>query len=472
MERARILIADADPAAAEALCREVRAAGHEADLAGDVESLTTRVGTGAADLVLCAFDLPAAGGVAALRTSKTIRPSLPVVLYGPDPAVADVLAAFRAGAFDFLPEPLGGDVLGDLAGRALRIRVMGESRRRMSEEVERLRRRLADDDPFRDVVGRAGAFGALVDTIREVARTDSTVLLTGESGTGKSMVARAIHGASARARGPFVEANCVVYSEGVLQSELFGHERGAFTGAARTKRGRFELAAGGTLFLDEIGEIPPATQLLLLRVLHDRTFERVGGEETIGTDVRLIAATNRDLAVAIRAGAFRGDLYYRLNVIPIRLPALRERAEDVPLLAASFLTRCAARLDRDLDGFDDEAMGALMRYPWPGNVRELENVIERIAVLKRSGRIGLRDLPEPVRAGGSGAVGPRPGTLQELERARILDAMTETGGNKKLAAARLGIHRSTLYAKLRRYGLLDEDEPVEETADVFAAAGT
>jgi transcriptional regulator with PAS, ATPase and Fis domain len=333
----------------------------------------------------------------------------------------------------------------------------------MAEELEserlkviRMRTELQLDDPFYKIIGRSGVLTDFVDTIREVARTDSTVLLTGESGTGKSLVARTIHEASSRASGPFVQANCVVYSEGVLQSELFGHEKGAFTGAARMKKGRFELARAGTIFLDEIGEITPAIQLMLLRVLQERTFERVGGEETLDADVRLIAATNRDLQEAIRQGTFRSDLYYRLNVIPIHLPALREHPDDVPVLSQHFLMRSANRLNREVPEFGDDAMDALTRYSWPGNVRELENVMERLVVLVRAGRVELRDLPSAIREGMSDVrLRSAPGTLQELERVRIVDALEQANGNKKLAARKLGIHRSTLYAKLRRYGLLD-----------------
>jgi two-component system response regulator HydG len=242
----------------------------------------------------------------------------------------------------------------------------------------------------------------------------------------------------------------------VLHSELFGHERGAFTGAAKTKRGRFELAQGGTLFLDEIGEISTATQLLLLRVLQDRTFERVGGEQTLEADVRLVAATNRDLQRAIEEGAFRSDLFYRLNVIPIHLPALREHPEDIPSLAQHFLVRAAERLGKRVDGFSPEALEALVRYRWPGNIRELENTIERMLVLNRTGLVEQQDLPPALaERGRTQPAGPAPGTLQSLERERIAEVLRDAGGNKKLAARRLGIHRSTLYAKLRRYGLLD-----------------
>jgi len=291
------------------------------------------------------------------------------------------------------------------------------------------------------------------------------VLLTGESGTGKGLVARTIHEASSRSDASFVEANCVVYSEGVLHSELFGHERGAFTGAARTKKGRFELAEGGTLFLDEIGEIAPTTQLLLLRVLQERNFERVGGEATLDANVRLIAATNRDLPQAIEQGTFRSDLFYRLNVIPVQMPALREHAEDIPVLVEHFLTRCAARTDRQIDGFTDEALEALVRYSWPGNVRELENLIERVVVLNRTGVVEMQDLPAMVtQAVDNRVAAATAGTLYEMERLRIIDALSDAVGNKKRAAEQLGIHRSTLYAKMRRYGLFGDDGACSDSA--------
>jgi DNA-binding NtrC family response regulator len=389
-----------------------------------------------------------------------------------------VLDAFRAGSYEFLEKPLSRDTLLELAERSVALREMGEKRRKLAEALENertkvleLRQQLVPEDPFVRMLGPSSGFQGFLDTVREVARTDSTVLITGESGTGKGMVSRLIHEASARNEGPFVEANCVVYSEGLLHSELFGHERGAFTGADRTKRGRFELAQGGTLFLDEIGEIAASTQLLLLRVLQDRTFERVGGEETLEADVRLIAATNRDLQKALDQGSFRSDLFYRLNVIPVHVPPLREHPDDIPVLVHRFLERAASQTGKQIGGVSEPALEAFCRYSWPGNVRELENAIERLVVLNRSGTIELQDLPTSITQGASATDSHRvPGTLQEMERLRIIDALRETNGNKKRAARRLGIHRSTLYAKMRRYGLMeapaDEDPSREERHDV------
>jgi two-component system response regulator HydG len=466
MDRAQLLVGDDDPQIRETFAEVLQAAGHGVDTAADGEEVLARVRERAYDLLFTDLVFPPTDGIEVLKEVKRLRPSTLVVVFSGQAEVEAVLRAFRNGAYDFLRKPVDVDALLEMAARALEIRRMGDKRRKMAEALEserlkvmQLKRQLALNDPLEKFIGNSAVISNFVETIREVARTDSTVLLSGESGTGKSLVARTIHEASARAEGPFVEANCVVYSEGVLHSELFGHERGAFTGAARTKKGRFELAKGGTLFLDEIGEIPPATQLMLLRVLQDRTFERVGGEETIEADVRLIAATNRDLQDAIRRGEFRSDLYYRLNVIPVHIPPLRDHPDDIPVMAQHFLARCAERLNRNVDGFSEEAMDALLRYPWPGNVRELENMIERLAVLCRSTMVEARDLPEPVRqAMRKTQLRGAPGSLQELERQRIVEALDEAGGNKKLAAQRLGIHRSTLYAKLRRFDLLEGEQ--------------
>ncbi len=463
MGGARLLLADDEREIRENYAEILAEAGHEVDTAADGDEALCKASTTPYDLLLVDLVFPPEDGIEVLKRVKQVRPSTLVVLISGYASVENVLRAFRAGAFDFLEKPLEPSRLHELAARALDIRKIGESRRRMAEDLEnerfkvmQLKQQLALDDPFSKFIGNSATTSNFINTIREVARTDSTVLLSGESGTGKSLVARAIHEASARREGPFVEANCVVYSEGVLHSELFGHERGAFTGAARTKKGRFELAQGGTLFLDEIGEIPPATQLMLLRVLQERSFERVGGEETLEANVRLIAASNRDLQEAIQSGQFRSDLFYRLNVIPVHLPPLREHPDDIPVMAQHFLNRCASKMGRNIEGFSQEAIEALVRYPWPGNVRELENMIERIVVLGRSRTVMVQDLPMAVREAAKAVLARGvPGSLQEMERLRIIDALNEARGNKKLAAETLGIHRSTLYAKLRRFDLLD-----------------
>jgi len=456
---ARVLAALPPGALLEECLLDLRAAGHLVEVAGSPALAIARVEEADWDLVLVDSVLAMPGSLALLERVKRRRPGTLVAMSGSSLDGRTVRDAFRRGAYDVLFEPVVRGELASLVEHAVRVRAMGEERRRLGVELESERRRarelaerLDHEDPFDTIVTATPAMRRLVATMREVARSEATVLLTGESGTGKGLLARAIHDGSFRKHGPFVEANCVVYSEGVLNSELFGHEKGAFTGAAKLKRGRFELARSGTLFLDEIGEISPATQLLLLRVLQDRSFERVGGEETLEADVRLVAATNRDLAEAIRRGAFREDLFYRLNVIPIAVPPLRERLEDVPVLTASFLARAAAKLGRPAPEISAEALASLLAYPWPGNVRELENLMERLVVLVPRERIEASDLPEALHGGTLPAPGkPVEESLEALERARILDVLQACGGNKKLAAARLGIHRSTLYAKLDRY---------------------
>ncbi len=463
MAQARILVADDDPRVLDTCVELLRQAGHDVTAAATGDEVLDRVRAGGFDLALQDLVFPPTDGVTVLREIKQIRPSLPVVIVSGHADVDAVIQAYRAGAFEFVLKPVAAEKLLELGARAVAIRDLGENRRRLAEELEserhrvmQLKQRLAETDPFGQLVGRSPVVARLIETVREVARTDSTVLITGESGTGKGLLARIIHEASSRAEAPFVEANCVVYSEGLLHSELFGHEKGAFTGADRTKKGRFELARGGTLFLDEIGEIAQATQLLLLRVLQERSFERVGGEATLEADVRLIAATNRDLRRAIERGSFRNDLYYRLNVIPLHLPPLREHPEDVPVLAQHFLERCARRLGREVEGFAPAATEALVRHRWPGNARELENLVERMVVLCRTKTVDLSDLPPELQPGAP-ASAAAPGTLREVERGRILEALRAARGNKKQAARNLGIHRSTLYDKLRRHGLIDSD---------------
>jgi transcriptional regulator with PAS, ATPase and Fis domain len=288
------------------------------------------------------------------------------------------------------------------------------------------------------------------DLLREVTAADATVLIMGESGTGKGLLARVLHYNSPRAERPFVEANCAVYSEGILHSELFGHEKGSFTGAVKQKKGRFELAHTGTIFLDEIGDISPATQLMLLRFLQERRFERVGGEQTIEVDVRVIAATNKNLQEGMERGSFRNDLFYRLNVIPIQIPPLRERVEDIPILGMDFLERVSKKIGKPMRGFSSEAMEVLTRYAWPGNVRELENVLERTAILAKGSEIDATDLPPNLRDGPNGGADLKL-SLAENERLYILKTLAECNWNKKLAASVLGINRSSLYSKLKKH---------------------
>jgi two-component system response regulator HydG len=290
--------------------------------------------------------------------------------------------------------------------------------------------------------------------IEDIAPTDATVLIQGESGTGKELVARAIHRQSPRRNRPFIVINCSAYPATLLESELFGHEKGAFTGAIRRKTGRFEQADGGTVFLDEIGEIAPSAQIKLLRILQSQKFERVGGEETLNVNVRILAATNKDLLREVTNGNFREDLFYRLNVIPIQLPPLKMRRNDIPLLARYFLRRFAAEQNKEIEDFNSEAMRLLLDYAWPGNVRELENSIEHTAVLAKRSKIEISDLPSAIRDAASVVSSETPGTIFENEKKLLQEVLQECDWNKKKAALQLGISRSTLYEKLKKYQIM------------------
>jgi transcriptional regulator with GAF, ATPase, and Fis domain len=348
-----------------------------------------------------------------------------------------------------------------LAEEQRRLAVMEARARKLEQSVESLRGALAERYGFDRIVGGAPAFRALLEQARKVAATETTVLLTGESGTGKEVLARAIHHESPRADGPFVAVNCAALPETLIESELFGHERGAFTGADKLKRGRFELAAGGTLFLDEIGDLAPAVQAKLLRVLQEREYERVGGTVTLRADVRLVTATNRDLEVAVADGRFRDDLFYRLAVFRLRLPALRERGDDVLTLAAHFVRELGARMGRGEPGLSLDARQALLAHQWPGNIRELQNAVERALIVSEGGlltaaHLGIAPRPEPPVAAATPAPADEPardGSLAELEKRSILAALKRAKGNKSRAADALGITRTQLYTRLKRFGL-------------------
>jgi len=322
------------------------------------------------------------------------------------------------------------------------------------EKIKTLTKAFNDKYGLGNIVGKNPKMQAIYDLIENISKSDSTVLIQGESGTGKELIARAVHLLSPRKEKPFIIANCSAYAQNLLESELFGHEKGAFTGAIKRKKGRFELADGGTIFLDEIGEIPSTTQLLLLRVLQDKKFERVGAEDTLKVDVRVIAATNRNLNKEMMERRFREDLYYRLNVIPIMLPPLRERKDDVPLLVKHFLEIYSNANSKHIRGFSEEVMQIFLDYDWPGNVRELQNVVEHAVILAKEGIIRGIDLPHNLKE-----IYPQfqadISSLKDTEKNLILKVLTETKGNKYQAAKKLGITRSTLYGKLRKHGIVD-----------------
>ena len=358
-------------------------------------------------------------------------------------SVDTAVAALKAGAFDYITKPFDPEDLARLVAKAVDFKKLARENRRLKEQID-------ENAPLERIVGQDPAVLRLKELIRTVGPTDSSVLIQGESGTGKELVARAVHALSPRRYMPLVVVNCGAIPESLLESELFGHERGAFTGASQRRKGKIELADGGSLFLDEVGEVPPKMQVDLLRVLEERSFARLGGNQQIAVDFRLIAATNRDLERMVAEGTFRRDLFYRLDVVQLVVPPLAARRGDVPLIAEAIRARLAASMNRRFSGFAPAALEQLKRRDWPGNVRELENAIERAMVVGRPPLIEARDLP-PVEGGAPRDDAER--SLADVERAHILRVLEETGWNISRAARALDIDRTTLYAKIRRYGL-------------------
>ena len=376
---------------------------------------------------------------------------IPVIILTVRSSLQDKIDGLNLGADDYLTKPFVNEELLAKVRVMLRIKDLHDELKREKDKNILLTQALESRYSFGNLVGKSTQMQEIYDFISDISNTDSTVLIQGESGTGKELIARAIHFNSHRKTKPFIVANCSAYSQYLLESELFGHEKGAFTGAIRRKIGRFELAHGGTIFLDEIGEISPPTQILLLRVLQDHRFERVGGEETLEVDVRVIAATNKDLMEEIKKGTFREDLYYRLNVIPIFVPPLRERRDDIPLLASHFLGKIRQEKGKQAASFSPEVMEVFLAHNWPGNVRELENVIEHAVIISKKEQILPGDLPQSVLQ--KPLIPQEFHTLQDYEKSIILKTLEETNWNKHQTARMLKINRSTLYAKMKRYGL-------------------
>ncbi len=448
MSAAKLLIAEDDPGAGEALRAAFADAGYDVLLASTGAEARAAFADGPWDAVLTDIVMPDVDGLTLLREFVAAPEAPPVIVMTAYGSVERAVQAMKDGAHDFLEKPL------DL--NALRAAVQGAIERRRGEAAEGgARARLRSAERKALLPGSSPLLSRALEQARRVARTNATVLLTGESGTGKELVARMIHTESLRVRGVFVAVNCAGLTESIIESELFGHVKGAFTGAVRAKKGKFELAHGGTLFLDEIGEILPNVQVKLLRVLQEREVEPVGGEETVPIDVRLVCATHRDLDALVKAGKFREDLYYRIKVIVLRLPALRERPVDIPELADHFRKVANERNRRKVQGFAPAALERLVRYAWPGNVRELENVVEQAVVLCRGDTVGVEDLPEEI----TGDRGPQDvlripvgNTLAEAEKELILETLRKADGNKTQAAKMLGIGVRTLYRKLEEYG--------------------
>jgi DNA-binding NtrC family response regulator len=442
MERSRVLIADDDPAGRELLARVLGAAGHSVTAVSDGREALAEVERAAPDLVVSDIRMGEVDGYELAARMRERAPDVPLILVTAFGNVEGALEAIRLGAFDYISKPYDVDAIRLVVERALR-------QRALALENRALRREVRDKYRLENVVGRSEAMLHVYKTAARVAASQATVLIEGESGTGKELVARAIHAASPRAAAPFVAVDCGAIAEGVLESELFGHARGAFTGAQGARRGLIEEAHGGTLFLDEIGGVGPALQARLLRALQEGEIRRVGANEAVAVDVRVLAATNRDLAAAVKEGRFREDLFYRLNVVTIRIPPLRERREDVPLLADHFV----AKYGRDRGAITPAARDLLVAYDWPGNVRELENVIERALALNAGGVIVPEDLPDRIRGAAPAAI-PGPGsserpTLADVERRYAALVLAEAGGNKTRAAEVLGIDRKTLYRILK-----------------------
>ncbi len=445
-----VWVVDDEPAIRELLNVIVSTSGY------DVETFS-----GGAEVLACADPMPGAvlldlmmpevDGVAVLKELKRRHPSLPVIILTAVNDVSRAVEVTKLGAYDYLVKPIDSERLKTTLQRAL-------SHGNLTEEVVRLKSELGDQFHLKNIIGSSSAMRRVYEQIEKVSNSDITVFVSGESGTGKELVAKAIHYGSLRSDGPFIDVNCAAIPEGLQESELFGHEKGAFTGALATHPGKFEQAAGGTIFLDEVGEMSPSAQARLLRVLQERCLQRVGGTKTINLDVRVISASNRDLESMVADGGFRRDLFYRLVVFPIELPPLRQRSEDIPLLVEHFIEKYAHDALTGVTGIQPGAMEALRDHTWPGNVRELENIIHRSLLLADGPAIGIEDLPTDLGAGvdGPGLESSAPisvaMSLDELEKAAIEKALKRHGGNLSDVARQLGIGRSTLYRKLEQYG--------------------
>jgi two-component system, NtrC family, response regulator HydG len=455
-ESARLLVADDDPGLRESLERTLTREGYLVVLASDGRAALERVQAGGIDLIVTDLKMPGLTGLELLRAAKAIAPDVDVILLTAFGTVEEAVKAMKDGAYDFLTKPFRREQLLKLVDKAL-------ERRALIEKNKALQQRLDDLLSSGAVVGGSPAFRRMMALVDQVADSSATVLIQGESGAGKELVARAIHDRSARRGKAFVAVNCAALPETLLESELFGYERGAFTGAAGRKEGRFELADGGTLFLDEVADLSVVTQPKILRVLQEGEFERLGGTRTLSVNVRLVAASNQNLAGMVKDKRFREDLYYRLNVITIHVPPLRDRREDIRVLAHHFLRVYAAKNNRKLDGLTDEAIRRLEAYAWPGNVRELMNVVERSVVLARGGQVEADDLPDDVngtKAPPRDAILELIGTpLADVELRLLNETLRITGGNKTQAAKLLGIDVRTVARKLDRL-----DDPTPDSA--------
>ncbi len=445
----RIAVLDDETRLVAILEMVLRRGGYEVEGFSAPDAALVALGARRFDLLLTDLKMPGLDGLGVLERVRGVDADIPVVVMTAHATIATAVAALRLGAFDYVEKPFDNDALLAVVARAL-------DHSRLARENRYLRAELASRHGAASMVAESPSMQRVLDVVRRAARSDATVLVTGESGTGKELIARAVHVQSDRVGGPFVAVNCKALAPGVLESELFGHERGAFTGAESARAGLFERAESGTLFLDEIGETAPDFQAKLLRVLQDRRVTRVGGSDERALDFRVVAATNRDLKREVETGAFREDLYFRLAVIPIQLPPLRERPEDVLALARHFFVRAAADRKPPLEGWSAEVEAFLRRHPWPGNARELENTIERGVALARGPKIELADLlleGEPADA--AGAEAPLADWLDQRAAERIREVLAASGKSRAEAARRLGVDRTTLWRWMQRLGIAD-----------------
>jgi two-component system response regulator HydG len=460
----RILIVDDNETLGSGVVLMLQRMGHEGVAVSSGPQGLQRIKAQPFDLVITDYRMDEMDGLEVLEAVKALAPETDIMVMTAYGTIEIAVEAMKLGAIDFITKPFPHDGLRLKIEKVLEYREARRNNERLGEQNRYLRAEIDGRYNFGEIIGQAAQMHAILAAVRKVAATESSVLIYGESGTGKELVARAVHYQSSRSEGAFVKVNCGALPSELVESELFGHEKGAFTSAVRQKKGRFELAEGGTIFLDEIGDVPLETQVKLLRVLQEKQYDRVGGEQTQDADVRVVAATNRPLKQMVEEGTFREDLFYRLEVIPLYLPPLRERREDIPLLVDHFMAKKCEEMNIPLKHLTDEAIKGLGRYPWPGNVRELENVIERTIVLSDGAVVDYQDLPlvfdESVvdREGrgeerGEGGSIPLNERLDEMEREFIARAMDEANHVKTKAASLLGIKTSALYYKLDKYGL-------------------
>ena len=443
-KKAKILVVDDEAIIRESLRDWLSDAGHQVLTAENGPQALEIMERDKPSIAIVDLVMPGMDGIELLKKAKEVSPSIEVIIITAYASIPTAIAAIREGAYDYIEKPFSPEKV------ELLIKKLVEHQRLIEENIS-LHQKLEKRYRFENIIAKSAKMQQIIELIKVVAKSNATVLITGESGTGKELVARAVHSQSYRKDKPFIPVSCAALPESLLESELFGHEKGAFTGAHAQRKGKFEFANRGTLFLDEIGEMSANIQVHLLRVLEEKAFTRVGGNELIKVDVRVISATNKDIEKAVASGQFREDLYYRLNVVTIELPPLRERKEDIPLLAQHFLKKFALENQKEISGFSPEVTDFLLKYQWPGNVRELENTIERSVILAQNSYIEIADLLQKNSPLVSSALTGR--SLREVERSHILNILSETGGNYSEAARILAISRATLYNKAKVYDL-------------------